>query len=191
MTWSMDGNHNFIGKAVGMFMDMDNMLGADIEKGLAQLKTVAEGKQVPLGGGVSWDAGPGGPGVKVPGLVGGAEAQPSAADCSAAWFSALQTSEDASSWRDSPCITRSSIGAGATQVASQEEGMYRPQVVSVPPMAQGSPQHDAPASQISEHCSGRAEADSGARKSRAVAASRDFSIVRMVAPFGWGTAAPM
>ncbi|WNG57561.1 SRPBCC family protein [Archangium gephyra] len=46
VTWSMDGNHNFIGKAVGMFMDMDNMLGADIEKGLAQLKTVAEGKQV-------------------------------------------------------------------------------------------------------------------------------------------------
>ena len=42
VTWSMDGNHNFIGKAFGMFMDMDNMLGADIEKGLARLKTVAE-----------------------------------------------------------------------------------------------------------------------------------------------------
>ncbi|PTL74923.1 SRPBCC family protein [Vitiosangium sp. GDMCC 1.1324] len=45
VTWSMDGNHNFIGKAFGMFMNMDNMLGTDIEKGLAQLKTVAEGKQ--------------------------------------------------------------------------------------------------------------------------------------------------
>lgn len=45
VTWSMDGNHNFIGKAFGMFMNMDNMLGADIEKGLAQLKTVAEGRQ--------------------------------------------------------------------------------------------------------------------------------------------------
>jgi len=45
VTWSMDGNHNFIGKAFGMFMNMDNMLGSDIEKGLAQLKTVAEGKQ--------------------------------------------------------------------------------------------------------------------------------------------------
>lgn len=44
VTWSMDGNHNFMGKAFGMFMDMDNMLGTDIEKGLAQLKTVAEGK---------------------------------------------------------------------------------------------------------------------------------------------------
>ena len=42
VTWSMDGNHNFIGKAFGMFMNMDNMLGTDIEKGLAQLKTVAE-----------------------------------------------------------------------------------------------------------------------------------------------------
>ena len=45
VTWSMDGNHNFIGKAAGLFMDMDNMLGADIEKGLAQLKTVVEGKK--------------------------------------------------------------------------------------------------------------------------------------------------
>jgi hypothetical protein len=47
VTWSMEGNHNFIGKAFGIFFNMDNMLGADIEKGLAQLKTVAEGKQVP------------------------------------------------------------------------------------------------------------------------------------------------
>jgi polyketide cyclase/dehydrase/lipid transport protein len=46
VTWSMHGNHNFIGKAFGMFMAMDKMLGSDIEKGLAQLKTLAEGKQV-------------------------------------------------------------------------------------------------------------------------------------------------
>jgi len=44
VTWSMDGNHNFIGKVFGLFMNMDNMLGADIEKSLAELKTVAEGK---------------------------------------------------------------------------------------------------------------------------------------------------
>ena len=44
VTWSMDGNHNFIGKAFGTFVDMDGMLAADIEKGLARLKTVAEGK---------------------------------------------------------------------------------------------------------------------------------------------------
>lgn len=43
VTWSMDGNHNFVGKAFGLFMDMDHMLGTDIEKGLARLKTVAEG----------------------------------------------------------------------------------------------------------------------------------------------------
>ncbi|WP_375772483.1 SRPBCC family protein [Archangium gephyra] len=48
VTWSMEGNHNFIGKAFGMFMDMDNMLGADIEKGLARLKTIAEGNQVAM-----------------------------------------------------------------------------------------------------------------------------------------------
>jgi hypothetical protein len=48
VTWSMEGNHNFIGKAFGMFMDMDNMLGADIEKGLARLKTVAEDKQAAI-----------------------------------------------------------------------------------------------------------------------------------------------
>lgn len=46
VTWSMEGNHNFIGKAFGIFVNMDNMLGADIDKGLALLKTVAEGKQV-------------------------------------------------------------------------------------------------------------------------------------------------
>ena len=43
VTWSTNGNHNFVGKALGLFMNMDNMLGTDIEKGLAQLKTVAEG----------------------------------------------------------------------------------------------------------------------------------------------------
>jgi hypothetical protein len=47
VTWSMQGNHNFIGKALGVFMNMDKMLGSDIEKGLAQLKTVAEGKPGP------------------------------------------------------------------------------------------------------------------------------------------------
>jgi Polyketide cyclase / dehydrase and lipid transport len=53
VTWSMRGNHNFIGKAFAMFMNMDNMLGTDIEKGLAQLKTVAEGKQVAMAAGGS------------------------------------------------------------------------------------------------------------------------------------------
>lgn len=42
VSWSMAGNHNVLGKAFGLFMDMDNMLGTDIEKGLARLKMVAE-----------------------------------------------------------------------------------------------------------------------------------------------------
>jgi len=45
VTWSMDGNHNFVGKAMGLFADMDALLGGDIEKALAQLKSVAEAKR--------------------------------------------------------------------------------------------------------------------------------------------------
>jgi hypothetical protein len=38
----MDGDNNFVGKAFGLFMNMDKMVGADFEKGLAQMKTVSE-----------------------------------------------------------------------------------------------------------------------------------------------------
>jgi uncharacterized protein YndB with AHSA1/START domain len=41
-TWSMSGNNNLMGKAFGLFMDMDKMIGGDFEKGLATLKTIAE-----------------------------------------------------------------------------------------------------------------------------------------------------
>jgi hypothetical protein len=41
VTWSTHGNHNFIGKAFGMFMNMDRMRGSDLEKGLAQVNIVA------------------------------------------------------------------------------------------------------------------------------------------------------
>lgn len=44
VVWSMEGNHNFLGRLFGLFLNMDNLLGADLEKGLAQLKTVAESK---------------------------------------------------------------------------------------------------------------------------------------------------
>ena len=40
--WTMDGDNNFIGKAFGLFMNMDKMIGGDFEKGLAQMKSVAE-----------------------------------------------------------------------------------------------------------------------------------------------------
>jgi len=42
VTWSMAGNRNFMFKAVGLFMDCDKMVGGDFEKGLADLKAVAE-----------------------------------------------------------------------------------------------------------------------------------------------------
>ena len=41
-TWTMEGSHNFVGKAFAVFNDMDKMIGADFEKGLSQLKAVAE-----------------------------------------------------------------------------------------------------------------------------------------------------
>lgn len=40
MTWSMSGKNNFIGKAFGLFVDCDKMIGNDFEKGFANLKTL-------------------------------------------------------------------------------------------------------------------------------------------------------
>lgn len=45
VTWSMAGTKNFMSKAVCMFMNMDKMVGGDFEKGLANMKTVVEGKK--------------------------------------------------------------------------------------------------------------------------------------------------
>jgi polyketide cyclase/dehydrase/lipid transport protein len=42
VTWVMEGTNNFMGKAVAMFMDMDAVIGKEFEKGLAQMKTLAE-----------------------------------------------------------------------------------------------------------------------------------------------------
>jgi polyketide cyclase/dehydrase/lipid transport protein len=42
VTWSTSGQHNFISKAICMFMSMDKMLGGDMERGLAQMKSLAE-----------------------------------------------------------------------------------------------------------------------------------------------------
>ena len=42
VTWGMDGENNFVGKLFCVFVDMDKMIGKDFEKGLAQLKTIAE-----------------------------------------------------------------------------------------------------------------------------------------------------
>jgi uncharacterized protein YndB with AHSA1/START domain len=42
LTWGMDGNHDFMGKAFALFMDMDAMLGKDFDQGLAGIKKLAE-----------------------------------------------------------------------------------------------------------------------------------------------------
>lgn len=43
ITWSMFGKNNFIGKAMGLVMNCDKMVGDQYEKGLANLKSVVEG----------------------------------------------------------------------------------------------------------------------------------------------------
>lgn len=42
--WTMSGTHNFISKAICLVMNMEKMLGPDVERGLVQLKQVAEGR---------------------------------------------------------------------------------------------------------------------------------------------------
>ena len=42
VTWSMSGNYNFFTKAFGLFMDMDKMIGGNFEKGLIDMKSLAE-----------------------------------------------------------------------------------------------------------------------------------------------------
>lgn len=43
VTWAMDGENGFAAKAMGLFMDMDAMIGKDFEAGLANLGALAEG----------------------------------------------------------------------------------------------------------------------------------------------------
>jgi hypothetical protein len=40
--WTMDGPSPFMMKVMSLFMNMDSMIGADFEKGLAALKAEAE-----------------------------------------------------------------------------------------------------------------------------------------------------
>lgn len=42
VTWAMHGPCPFVSKLMGVFFDMDKMIGTDFEAGLAKLKTVAE-----------------------------------------------------------------------------------------------------------------------------------------------------
>ena len=41
VTWNMFGEKNFLSKAIGLFMNMDKMIGDNFEQGLAQLESAA------------------------------------------------------------------------------------------------------------------------------------------------------
>jgi hypothetical protein len=41
--WAMHGPNNFIGKVMGVFINMDQMVGRDFEEGLSNLKQIAKG----------------------------------------------------------------------------------------------------------------------------------------------------
>lgn len=47
VTWTMSGRNNFISKAICLFMNMDKMAGTQFEKGLADLKSLAEAPAIP------------------------------------------------------------------------------------------------------------------------------------------------
>ncbi len=40
--WTMAGENDFVAKAIGLVMNMDEMIGGDFERGLADLKTLSE-----------------------------------------------------------------------------------------------------------------------------------------------------
>lgn len=45
VTWAMTGKSSLMGKVCGLFFNMDKMCGGMFEKGLADLKTIAEPRQ--------------------------------------------------------------------------------------------------------------------------------------------------
>jgi hypothetical protein len=45
--WTMNGHNGFLGKAFSMVMNMDKLVGGDFDRGLAQLKSVAESSAPP------------------------------------------------------------------------------------------------------------------------------------------------
>ena len=42
VTWAMDGNNDFMGKAVSLVIDTDSLIGKSFEEGLTAMKTAAE-----------------------------------------------------------------------------------------------------------------------------------------------------
>jgi carbon monoxide dehydrogenase subunit G len=46
VTWMMDGPSPYVAKLMGVFVNMDNMIGKEFEAGLANLKAVAETRTI-------------------------------------------------------------------------------------------------------------------------------------------------
>lgn len=46
VTWSMYGSNNFMGKAIGLIVNCDKMVGGQFEQGLAALKSVVEAEAI-------------------------------------------------------------------------------------------------------------------------------------------------
>jgi hypothetical protein len=42
VTWTMEGKSPYISKLMGLFFNMDKMIGKDFENGLANMKATAE-----------------------------------------------------------------------------------------------------------------------------------------------------
>jgi len=49
VTWAMTGRHNFMAKAMFLFMNLDKLVGPDFENGLANLDVTTAGKTVRTG----------------------------------------------------------------------------------------------------------------------------------------------
>lgn len=49
VTWAMSGTGNLMSKCMGLFIDCDKMVGSQFDKGLAKLKSIAEGQDAPQG----------------------------------------------------------------------------------------------------------------------------------------------
>jgi hypothetical protein len=65
-TWAMEGKNSFMGKAFGVFMNMDKMIGGDFEKGLGSLKTVSEAEAARAAAAVAKEAAPAAPAAAAP-----------------------------------------------------------------------------------------------------------------------------
>lgn len=47
VTWSMSGTNNFVGKAMGLIMNCDKMIGGQFEQGFANLREIVQPKPQP------------------------------------------------------------------------------------------------------------------------------------------------